>query len=315
MSCLTSMIEPLRAANEVSNSEAFEWKLIAETLDKVPSSAKIEFEPGCTLDAAGDLDLLVLLSAPTATYHDKASVGRLRMLQRHGLKIGAVSGGVFPLVRAGVAGQAPLAVHWCYSAAFSAEFPNHIASDRVIETSKSVITAAGAAAAFDLSLALIEEKLGHGVATEVACWFQHPVMRRQGAVQAVPSLKGDAGGQELNPLVARAVRIFSQHIAEPIPISDVAGMIGVTPRHMERSFKNSAGLNPTQYYRKLRMEAARQIVCYTNDRIADIAGSVGYSSLQTFTKHYRNAFGLTPKEDRNQINLFRVKDNLPVPSV
>jgi transcriptional regulator GlxA family with amidase domain len=309
------MIEPLRAANEVSNSDAFEWQLIAETLAKVPSSARIDFEPVCTLETAQGLDLLILLSAPTATFQDDRSIGRLRSMQRHGLKLGAVSGGVFPLVRAGVAGNAKLAVHWCYSAAFDAEFPNQIASDRVIETTNTVITAAGAAAAFDLSLSLIEEKLGPGVATEVACWFQHPVMRRQGVVQSVPSLKGDAAGRELSPLVARAAQIFSQNISEPISIAEVADMVGITPRHMERAFKSSVGLNPTQYYRKLRMEAARQIVCYTNDRISDIAGSVGYSSLQTFAKHYRNAFDVTPKEDRNQINLFRVKENLPVPSV
>ena len=31
MSCLTSAIEPLRAANEISGQAAFDWKLIGET--------------------------------------------------------------------------------------------------------------------------------------------------------------------------------------------------------------------------------------------------------------------------------------------
>ncbi len=315
MSCLTSMIEPLRAANEISGVSAFDWQLVAESLDKVPSSARVEFEPNCALDDVKDLDLLILLSPPTAMFQKNRSPGRLRTLQRHGLKLGAVSGGVFPLVRAELSGKALIAVHWCYSAAFEAEFPNHASSDRVIEISNGVVSAAGAAAAFDLSLHLIEQQLGPGVATEVACWFQHPVMRREGVVQAIPSLKGDTEGSQLSPLVAQAVQVFAQNIDEPIAIAEVARLIGISPRHMERAFKNSTGMSPTKYYRKLRMQAARQIVLYTNDQISDVAAAVGYYSAQTFGNHYQNAFGVTPREDRNRINLFRVKSNLSVPSV
>ncbi len=315
MSCLTSMIEPLRAANEISGVSAFDWQLVAESLDKVPSSARVEFEPNCALADLKDLDLLILLSPPTALFQDSRSPARLRALQRHGLKLGAVSGGVFPLVRAELARKTPIAVHWCYSAAFEAEFPDCPSSDRVIEVSQGLISAAGAAAAFDLSLHLIERQLGPGVATEVACWFQHPVMRREGVVQAIPSLEADKEGSQLSPLVARAVQIFAENIKEVISVAEVATSIGITPRHIERAFKKSTGLSPSKYYRRMRMQAARQIVLYSNDKLSDIAGAVGYYSTQTFTQHYQNEFKISPREDRNRINLFRVKSNLPVPSV
>jgi len=95
----------------------------------------------------------------------------------------------------------------------------------------------------------------------------------------------------------------------------VADQLGISPRHLERAFKQDTGLAPTHYYRKLRMDAARQMVLYTNDRITNIAIAVGYASLKTFSAHYQAAFGLRPKEERDRINLFRVKGNLPVPSV
>ena len=56
MACLTSVIEPLRAANEISATQSFEWRLIAEQPGKVVSSAGIAFEPDTNLNAAGDLD-------------------------------------------------------------------------------------------------------------------------------------------------------------------------------------------------------------------------------------------------------------------
>ena len=315
MACLTSMIETMRAANEISGRAAFDWQLVSVGPDQVRSSARIGFEPNLTLDRVEDLDLLVILSSPMARFDRGQDAAKVRSLQRHGTVIGAVSGGVFPMVQAEVGRGKPLAVHWCYKSAFEVDFPDHISSDRVIELSGDTITAAGAAAAFDLSLHLIEQKLGPAIATEVACWFQHPVMRREGVGQAVPSQSGNQAGEQLPPLVARAVKVFSDHLEEPISVAMVAEMLGISSRHLERSFKSATGGNPTHYYRKMRMEAARQMVLYTNDGLTDIGASVGYGNVQTFKRYYSDAFGVAPNEDRNRINLFRVKSNLSIPSV
>ncbi len=315
MACLTSFIEPLRAANEISSGRSFAWQLISETPGKVTASAEVDFEPSVTLSDASDLDYLILLSPPNVRFQEKSTPGSLRSLSRHGVILGAVSGGVFPLVRAGLGDDRPLSVHWCYRAAFDAEFPDKSASDQVVEIDPRYVTASGAAAAFDLALHLIETRLNPATATEVACWFQHPMMRKANVRQAVPT--GDVTGQgaQLPDLVARAVDMFSDDMTEPLRVADVAHAMGISARHMERSFKQATGLSPSHYYRKMRMEAARQIVMYTNDRLADIAASVGYVSQQAFAKHYQSAFGVTPTEDRKRINLYRASGNIPVPSV
>ncbi len=46
MACLTSCIEPLRAANEISGQQAFRWKVIAENDGPVDSSAGGQLRPG-----------------------------------------------------------------------------------------------------------------------------------------------------------------------------------------------------------------------------------------------------------------------------
>ena len=62
MSCLTSMIEPLRAANEITGREAFAWSLISEGGAKVTASANVAFDPDLALDAADNVDQIFLLS-------------------------------------------------------------------------------------------------------------------------------------------------------------------------------------------------------------------------------------------------------------
>lgn len=316
MACLTSMIEPLRAANEISGQVAFSWTLLAETMEKVRSSAGVSFEPDMALSQAQGPDHLFLLSPPMAQFSNpKAGYGALRNLGRHGTILGGVSGGVFPLVRSGVMAGQMVSVHWCYEAAFRSEFPEVQASDQVIEVSQRRYTASGAAAAFDLSLRLIETRLGADVATEVACWFQHPLMRGEGVRQSIPTYRQSSTDATLPPVVAKAVAVFSANLTEPISVADVADVVGVSARQIERSFKKATGQSPSHYYRSMRMKAARQLVMYSKDSMAQIALQVGYGSTTPMVQHYKDAFGLPPQEDRRRINLYRVQDNSPVPSV
>jgi len=108
---------------------------------------------------------------------------------------------------------------------------------------------------------------------------------------------------------------LGQDISQPVAIADVAKDLDVSPRHLARSFKQVTGLSPSHYYRKMRMDAARQIVMYTNDRLPDVAASVGYANYRAFSKHYQVAFGVNPREDRKRINLYRASGIVPVPSV
>ncbi|WP_323765384.1 GlxA family transcriptional regulator [Marinovum sp.] len=315
MSCLTSAIEPLRAANEISGQDAFRWKLIGETGARVKSSADIWFDPDQALSDDLTLDYLFLLSGPLARFDTpRPSNGRLRSLSRHGVRVGGVSGGVFPLARSGLLDGHVCSVHWCYEAAFAAEFPEMRVESDVIIIDRDRLTVSGAAAVFDLMLSLIDEKLGEEVTTEVACWFQHPLMRGQGVRQKVPTLRRESTSDMLPPTVAQAVRIFGDHIEDPVNVDDVARMVGLSPRQLERNFKAATGQSPSRYYRNLRMNAARQLVLYSNDSMSSIAAAVGYGATAPLVRQYREAFGTTPKEDRQKINLFRVEKNRPIPS-
>ncbi|MFL2739988.1 MAG: GlxA family transcriptional regulator, partial [Paracoccaceae bacterium] len=78
MACLTSMIEPLRASNEISNTNSFEWKLFSEDADKVKASANVAFETDGSIEEVEKLDALILLSPPNAEFINSRTVGVLR---------------------------------------------------------------------------------------------------------------------------------------------------------------------------------------------------------------------------------------------
>ncbi len=299
MACLTSAIEPLRAANEITGQRHFEWVLVAETAAPVRSSADVRFEPDVTLKDCGDLDQLYLLSPPTAQFSDpRHSPARLRWLDRTGTTLGAFSGGIFPLARAGLMEGAPCSVHWCYDAAFKSEFPKVRVSEAAILRVGRRITVSGAGAVFDLMLKLIEERLGDPCRTEVACWFQHPFVRDEDARQKVPVARGSGTSDALPAAIKKAISLFDAHIEDPLRIPDVAAATGLSERHFERLFKSETGQSPLRYYRLLRLSKARQRVLYSNDKLSDIAISVGYPRSTPMARHYTQAFGVSPQDER-----------------
>lgn len=299
MACLTQAIEPLRAANEITGRRAFDWMLLAETRAPVRSSAEIGFDPDVTLQEAEGVDQLYLISPPTAQFADpRRSPARLRWLERTGVVLGAFSGGIFPLARAGLMEGRTCSVHWCYEAAFKADFPGIEAREVAILRDGRRITASGAGAVFDLMLRLIEERLGRDCMTEVACWFQHPFVRDANASQKVPVARAGGTTDTLPVAIREAIRLFETHVEDPLRIPDVARAVGLSGRHFERMFKRETGQSPLRYYHHLRLMKARQRVLYSSDSLREIAASVGYMSASPMIRQYTEVFGVSPRDER-----------------
>lgn len=306
MACLTSAIEPLRAANEITGRREFVWQLVSETTAPVRSSAEIGFEPDVSLTDVEGLDHLYLISPPTAEYMDpRRSPARLRWLDRTGVTLGAFSGGIFPLARAGLMEGRSCSVHWCYEAAFKADFPGIQAREVTILRDGRRITASGAGAVFDLMLRLIEERLGRDCMTEVACWFQHPFVRDADASQKVPVARAGGTTDTLPGVIREAIRLFETHVEDPLRIPDVAQAVGLSGRHFERLFKRETGQSPLRYYHHLRLQKARQRVLYSNDSLREIAASVGYMTSSPMIRHYTEFFGVSPRDERRLTQTMR----------
>ena len=115
--------------------------------------------------------------------------------------------------------------------------------------------------------------------------------------------------------VAKAIKLFSEHVEEPIQIARVAEAVDLSPRQLDRSFKSSTGQTPLKYYRLLRMKKARQIALYSNDSLTEIALAVGYASSTPLVRHYVETFGVTPQEDRRAANGARMRGTAPLPAI
>ena len=79
----------------------------------------------------------------------------------------------------------------------------------------------------------------------------------------------------------------------------------------EHIFKQ--GAEPTRASAPADLKGGRLGV-YSKDTMTEIALAVGYASATPMVQNYEEVFGVHPSDDRAKINMFRVRENVIVPS-
>nr|WP_276595208.1 helix-turn-helix domain-containing protein [Roseateles albus] len=90
------------------------------------------------------------------------------------------------------------------------------------------------------------------------------------------------------------------NLAEPLPTEDVARLVGVSRRQLERLFKQHLDALPSRYYLELRLNRARRLLQQSGQSILQIGLSCGFSSGPHFSNAYKAHFDKTPRDERSQ---------------
>lgn len=84
------------------------------------------------------------------------------------------------------------------------------------------------------------------------------------------------------------------HLHEKITIQLLAEYVNLNPNYLSGLFKKETGQTISDYITGKRMEAAKNMLLYSDASYADIASTLAFNSQSYFTKVFRKAYGLTP---------------------
>ena len=102
-------------------------------------------------------------------------------------------------------------------------------------------------------------------------------------------------------LVRRAVDLIAYHLAQPLNIDVLAGLVGTNVNKLQNGFKSLYGTTVNGYVRRLRLEKACQYLETTDMTITEIVSRIGLSNHGYLSKVFKQAFGLSPWEYRKKI--------------
>jgi transcriptional regulator GlxA family with amidase domain len=100
--------------------------------------------------------------------------------------------------------------------------------------------------------------------------------------------------------VQDVVKLLAENLQYPWQLEELADSMLLGSRQLERRCKESLGCGPMQYLRLLRLEAAAELLRTTHEQINQIAQQVGFPDARYFRRSFKEYFGISPGEYRQQ---------------
>jgi transcriptional regulator GlxA family with amidase domain len=203
--------------------------------------------------------------------------------------------GGYALAKAGLLDKYKAVIHWENMSALREEFPRVEFSDQLFAIDRDRYTCTGGVAPLDLMLHIIKGHQGRDIVPLISEQFILDRIRNDQDRQHIP-LQARVGLFHENLIEAAA--LMEANIEEPLSLDEIAALVGVSRRQIERLFKRYVGQVPTKYYLDMRLRRARELLLQTAMSIMEIAVACGFQSPPHFSKCYRNLFGHTPSAER-----------------
>ena len=100
--------------------------------------------------------------------------------------------------------------------------------------------------------------------------------------------------EDLNRRLLRARDAMDLAYAEPLNVRAVAAVAQVSEAHFIRSFRATFGETPHRYLQRRRVERSMFLLRETDRSVTDVCLDVGFTSLGTFSRTFREIVGETP---------------------
>jgi transcriptional regulator GlxA family with amidase domain len=100
--------------------------------------------------------------------------------------------------------------------------------------------------------------------------------------------------EDLNRRLLRARDAMDRTFAEPLDVRAVAAVAHLSEAHFIRSFRACFGETPHRYLQRRRVERSMFLLRETDRSVTDICFDVGFISLGTFSRTFREIVGTTP---------------------
>lgn len=98
--------------------------------------------------------------------------------------------------------------------------------------------------------------------------------------------------------LARAVTVIVQQPARPHTVDSLAGIAGMSRSAFAEAFSRNFGEGPIEFVQRVRLRHAAQMLSSTSLPVKAIAVSIGYASRSSFSRSFRDEFGVDPSTFR-----------------
>ena len=214
-----------------------------------------------------------------------------------GVIIAALCTGSFVLAETGLLDGRLATTNWIYARLFRRRYPKVLLKpERILTQDKGLICTGAVSAFYNLGLHIIELFGSSELASQCSKAFLVDSNRiSQSSYVIFNAYKGHGDNE-----ILKAQQWMEAHLTENVSMENLAGHVGISPRHFIRRFKKATNESPLNYLQRMRIEKAKTILETRTDTVDEITRAIGYENSSTFRKLFKECTGLSPREYRNK---------------
>lgn len=110
----------------------------------------------------------------------------------------------------------------------------------------------------------------------------------------------ELNNRKYSSLVQSTRYYLEQKYPEELSIADIARDLEVTPSYLTAKFREETGITPHQYLLNVRLRHAENALLSGHESIQEISFQVGFADAGYFTRQFRQKYGCTPSQFRQQ---------------
>lgn len=107
--------------------------------------------------------------------------------------------------------------------------------------------------------------------------------------------------QNEHPIVKKVCDYINQNLALNISLESMAEYVNVSSFYLSKLFKEEKGVTFINFLSDKRLEKSRAMLKDTDLSIKEITAQTGYNDQNYFSRLFKNKFGVSPSEYRNQL--------------
>ncbi|MGG6898011.1 MULTISPECIES: GlxA family transcriptional regulator [Rhizobium] len=280
-------------ANRTLPEPAYEVVTVSMTGGLVRSCIGVDVD---TVELRGQsFDTLMIAGAPTIVPFPPRLVEHLKDATARHRRVVSICTGAFVLAEAGLLDGRRATTHWFHARELADRFPAvKVEQDRIFIADGPIWTSAGASAAIDLALALVEQdhgvEIARAVARKLVVYHRRPGGQSQFSELLDIAPKSDR--------IQRALTYARRNLQTELSVTQLAKVASLSPRQFSRAFLAETGQPPAKIVERLRVEAARLLMEQSRHPIDVIARQTGFADRDRMRRAFLRAFGQPPQAIR-----------------
>ncbi|MGR3853758.1 MULTISPECIES: AraC family transcriptional regulator [Chryseobacterium] len=98
--------------------------------------------------------------------------------------------------------------------------------------------------------------------------------------------------------IYRVINFMEKNYDQPVSVKELEDISHYSYRNIQRIFKYSCGETIGAFQQRLKVENGYKRILYTQENLTSIAIEVGFANIASFSKAFKQHFGISPKAAR-----------------